>query len=154
VKTVPARAYSIAAVDRAAAVLGVLDGRPSRSLTEVARATGLSETTALRYLSSLAGNGLVERDELSGHYRLGLRLFGRGFFLLSRFRSFLLLSRLAVVLLGLGVVFLGLVLVGLLVLEALLLQRLLGLVLVGERRGVDLLIEVLAGQAGSACCAV
>jgi DNA-binding IclR family transcriptional regulator len=78
VKTVTARTYSIAAVDRAAAVLGVLDGRPSRSLTEVARATGLSEATALRYLSSLAGNGLVERDELSGHYRLGLRLFELG----------------------------------------------------------------------------
>lgn len=68
----------MAAVDRASAILGVFDGKPARSLAEVARATGLSEATALRYLASLARNGLVERDEVSGQYGLGLRLFQLG----------------------------------------------------------------------------
>src|SRR5262245_40993861 len=71
------RIYSVAAVDRVAAILGVFDGKPSWSLAEIARATGLSEPTALRYLSSLTKNGLVERDD-AGRYRLGLRLFRLG----------------------------------------------------------------------------
>jgi DNA-binding IclR family transcriptional regulator len=73
-----ARTYSVAAVDRAVSILGVFDSKSTCSLAEIARATALSEATALRYLSSLGRNGLVERDELSGQYRLGLRLFQLG----------------------------------------------------------------------------
>jgi IclR family transcriptional regulator, acetate operon repressor len=73
-----ARTYSVVAVDRAVSILGVFDGRPARSLAEIGRATALSEATVLRYLSSLGRHGLVERDEVSGQYRLGLRLFQLG----------------------------------------------------------------------------
>jgi IclR family acetate operon transcriptional repressor len=78
VKDGTTRTYSVAAVDRASAIIGVFDGKAEWSLAEIARATGLSEATALRYLASLVRNGLVEREELSGQYRLGLRLFQLG----------------------------------------------------------------------------
>jgi DNA-binding IclR family transcriptional regulator len=65
-------------VDRAVAVLEALEGHPGRSLAEVARATHLSDPTALRYLSSLQRHGLVERDTVMGRYSLGIRLFELG----------------------------------------------------------------------------
>ena len=70
--------YSVAAVDRAVAVIAAVDATRSGSLAEVARATGLSDATALRYLASLARNDLVEREAETGRYRLGIRLFQLG----------------------------------------------------------------------------
>ncbi|MDH2443335.1 IclR family transcriptional regulator [Amnibacterium sp. CER49] len=70
--------YNLESVTRTVAVLKALEASRNSSLDRVARATGLSESTALRYLSSLATHDLVERDPVTGLYRLGLSLFTLG----------------------------------------------------------------------------
>lgn len=59
-------------------VLDALEGAHDQSLDQVARAAGLSESTALRYLMSLAKHDFVERNATTGSFRLGLRLFRLG----------------------------------------------------------------------------
>lgn len=66
--------YRLESVDRIAAVLSALEGDRSTAQAEVARIAGLTEATTLRYLTSLAAHGLVERDARTGQYRLGLQL--------------------------------------------------------------------------------
>lgn len=45
------------------------------SLTRIAAEAGLSDATALRYLSSLVEHGLLERNSATRHYRMGMRMF-------------------------------------------------------------------------------
>lgn len=52
-------------------IAGASDGR--KSLTQIANHLGVSKSTAHRYLTTLEGLGVVERDERET-YRLGLRL--------------------------------------------------------------------------------
>jgi DNA-binding IclR family transcriptional regulator len=70
--------YNLESVARTVAVLRALEGSTGRSLDQVAQSAQLSESTTLRYLSSLANHDLVERDGVSGVYRLGLSLFRLG----------------------------------------------------------------------------
>lgn len=70
--------YSMAAIDRAVAVLETFRDGGSLTQAEIARAAALSEATAFRYLTTLTHHGLVERDTASGRYTLGLRLFQLG----------------------------------------------------------------------------
>jgi DNA-binding IclR family transcriptional regulator len=59
-------------VERAAAVLrAFLSGRPELRVSDVAKATGLGTSTASRLLATLESLEFVERDEVSGLYRLG-----------------------------------------------------------------------------------
>ncbi|GAA2380307.1 IclR family transcriptional regulator [Nonomuraea africana] len=59
-------------VERAISVLRVfLSGRPELRVSDVAKATGLGTSTASRLLATLETLEFVERDELSGLYRLG-----------------------------------------------------------------------------------
>src|SRR5688572_32210720 len=60
------------------AVLTTLETAHDQSLEQVARHSGLSESTALRYLMSLAKHDFVERNARTGSFRLGLRLFRLG----------------------------------------------------------------------------
>lgn len=72
---------AVRSVDRAAALLlalGELAGEAG--VTELARRLGLHKSTASRLLTTLERRGLVEQDEETGKYRLGLaviRLAGR-----------------------------------------------------------------------------
>jgi DNA-binding IclR family transcriptional regulator len=70
--------YSLESIDRMIAVLNALESAHDQSLEQVARGAGLSESTALRYLMSLAKHDFVERNARSGSFRLGLRLFRLG----------------------------------------------------------------------------
>jgi DNA-binding IclR family transcriptional regulator len=73
-----ARTFSLASIERAMAILGAFDDRPELPLADLARSAHLSEATALRYATSLATHGFLERDPATGRYRLGVRLFELG----------------------------------------------------------------------------
>jgi len=64
---------AVRSVDRAAALLLALGDFPSEAgVTELARTLGLHKSTASRLLATLERRGLVEQDEESGKYRLGV----------------------------------------------------------------------------------
>src|SRR3954466_12795073 len=64
---------AVRSVDRAAALLLALgDSHGEAGVTELARRLGLHKSTASRLLATLEKRGLVEQDEESGRYRLGL----------------------------------------------------------------------------------
>jgi DNA-binding IclR family transcriptional regulator len=63
----------VRSVDRAASLLLALGECPGEAgVTELARRLGLHKSTASRLLATLQRRGLVEQDEESGKYRLGL----------------------------------------------------------------------------------
>ncbi len=64
---------AVRSVDRAAALLLALGECPGEAgVTELARRLGFHKSTASRLLATLQRRGLVEQDEESGKYRLGL----------------------------------------------------------------------------------
>src|SRR5688572_8611384 len=64
---------AVRSVDRAAALLLALGESPGEAgVTELARRLGLHKSTASRLLATLQRRGLVEQDDESGKYRLGL----------------------------------------------------------------------------------
>jgi IclR family transcriptional regulator, acetate operon repressor len=64
---------AVRSVDRAAALLLELgDCQGEAGVTELARRLGLHKSTASRLLATLERRGLVEQDDESGKYRLGL----------------------------------------------------------------------------------
>ena len=64
---------AVRSVDRAAALLLALgESSGEAGVTELARRLGLHKSTASRLLATLQKRGLVEQDEESGKYRLGL----------------------------------------------------------------------------------
>jgi DNA-binding IclR family transcriptional regulator len=64
---------AVRSVDRAAALLLALGQCPAEAgVSELARRLGLHKSTASRLLATLERRGLVEQDEGSGKYRLGL----------------------------------------------------------------------------------
>ena len=64
---------AVRSVDRAAALLLALgDAQGEAGVTELARRLGLHKSTASRLLATLQKRGLVQQDEETGKYRLGL----------------------------------------------------------------------------------
>lgn len=64
---------AVRSVDRAASLLLALGDSPaSAGVTELARRLGLHKSTASRLLATLEKRGLVEQDDETGKYRLGL----------------------------------------------------------------------------------
>jgi DNA-binding IclR family transcriptional regulator len=64
---------AVRSVDRAAALLLALgECQGEAGVTELARRLGLHKSTASRLLATLQKRGLVEQDDESGKYRLGL----------------------------------------------------------------------------------
>lgn len=64
---------AVRSVDRAAALLLALgESQGEVGVTELARRLGLHKSTASRLLATLEKRGLVEQDDESGKYRLGL----------------------------------------------------------------------------------
>jgi IclR family acetate operon transcriptional repressor len=63
----------VRAVQRTISLLEALSASGTgASLGSLSLAAGLSQATTLRYLSTLVGTGVVERDAVNGSYRLGL----------------------------------------------------------------------------------
>jgi IclR family transcriptional regulator, acetate operon repressor len=66
---------AVRSVDRAAALLIALgDVAGDAGVTELARRLGLHKSTASRLLATLERRGLVEQDDETGRYRLGLAI--------------------------------------------------------------------------------
>lgn len=70
--------YSLDSVDRMATVLRAVAEAAEQPLDRIARQAGLNDSTALRYLLSLTKHGLVDRNDETGLFRLGLELFRLG----------------------------------------------------------------------------
>ncbi|HEV3188346.1 MAG TPA: IclR family transcriptional regulator [Acidimicrobiales bacterium] len=68
---------SIRAVSRVVSILELFQENQELTMSEVARATGLSESTVFRYLGALTGLGWLVAEQ-SGSYRLGIRVFQLG----------------------------------------------------------------------------
>ncbi len=70
---------AVRSVDRAAALLLALgESQGEAGVTELARRLGLHKSTASRLLATLQKRGLVEQDDDSGKYRLGLAVVRLG----------------------------------------------------------------------------
>jgi DNA-binding IclR family transcriptional regulator len=71
--------YQVRALERALQLLGAFSlERPELSLSELAIATDLAPSTALRLLAILARYGYVERSPDTERFRIGVGLFERG----------------------------------------------------------------------------
>ena len=69
----------VRSVDRAASLLIALGEMPGEAgVTELARVLGLHKSTASRLLATLQRHGLVDRNDESGKYRLGLAVVRLG----------------------------------------------------------------------------
>jgi IclR family acetate operon transcriptional repressor len=75
---------SLESIDRMMTVVGALERAHDQPLEAIAREAGLSESTALRYLLSLSKHDLIERNEVTGNFRLGLKLFRLGALAIDR----------------------------------------------------------------------
>lgn len=72
VKTQNSKRYNIRVLDRAVSVLKTLsDGKP-RTLTELSRELEINSSTTFRLLAALRSHNLVQLEDTTGHYRLGL----------------------------------------------------------------------------------
>ena len=70
---------AVRSVDRAASLLIALgETQGEAGVTELARRLGLHKSTASRLLATLQKRGLVEQDDDSGKYRLGLAVVRLG----------------------------------------------------------------------------
>jgi IclR family acetate operon transcriptional repressor len=75
----------VAAVERALLVLEILADAPEPlGVNDIARRLEVSPSSASRLLGTLAGHGLVEKVEVTGRYRLGVRLLQLGTHVLQR----------------------------------------------------------------------
>lgn len=72
--------YHIEALERGLRVLEVFSNEsPTRSMTEIAEAVGLSKSTAFRFTHTLEQLGYLERDPDTKRYRPGLKVLRLGF---------------------------------------------------------------------------
>lgn len=71
--------YRIQAIERAVSILNAFTvDEPELGVTELAEKVGLHKLTVHRFMVNLDAAGLVERNQRSGRYRLGLHIFELG----------------------------------------------------------------------------
>jgi Transcriptional regulator len=71
--------YRIQAIERAVAILNAFTvDDPELGVTELAEKVGLHKSTVHRFMVNLDAAGLVERNQRTGRYRLGLHIFELG----------------------------------------------------------------------------
>ncbi len=71
-------AKSIQSIDRAVQILKCFEGTEELGVTEISKMTGLHKSTAFGLIYTLEANGLLEKNEDTGKYRLGIELFRMG----------------------------------------------------------------------------
>jgi IclR family acetate operon transcriptional repressor len=71
-QTQKANRYNVRVLDRAIRILYTLSDGAPRTLTQLSQAIGLSSSTTFRLLATLSFHDLVQRNEESGSYTLGL----------------------------------------------------------------------------------
>jgi DNA-binding IclR family transcriptional regulator len=78
---------SVQSVERAMAILASLAhaDRDGRRLIDIAADTDLRKATAHRILNTMAQDGLVAQDEVTGRFHLGFGLFALGFTAVNRY---------------------------------------------------------------------
>jgi IclR family acetate operon transcriptional repressor len=64
--------YNIRVVDRAVSVLTALSDGTPRTLTELSKELGINSSTTFRLLATLRSHNLVQMENSTGNYRLGL----------------------------------------------------------------------------------
>jgi len=78
--------YRVQVLDRAISILNLLaETNQGVGLGDIAHAIGVPKSTAHRILMNLESERMVDRDPVSGRYRLGLRLFELGSLAVARF---------------------------------------------------------------------
>jgi DNA-binding IclR family transcriptional regulator len=71
--------YRIQAIERAVAILNAFTvDDPELGVTDLSEKVGLHKSTVHRFMVNLDAAGLVERNQRTGRYRLGLRIFELG----------------------------------------------------------------------------
>jgi IclR family transcriptional regulator, KDG regulon repressor len=74
----------IQAVERALSILDLFSEQQTElKITEISRRTGLHKSTLHSLLKTMQIHGYVEQSEPNGPYRLGMKLFERGFLVLK-----------------------------------------------------------------------
>ena len=68
----------IQSVNRAIQILLCFENNEELGVTEISKIIGLHKSTAFGLISTLEANKLIEKNELTGKYRLGLELFRLG----------------------------------------------------------------------------
>ncbi|MFN8483423.1 MAG: IclR family transcriptional regulator [Anaerolineae bacterium] len=77
--------YNVRAIERALQILECFDdAQPTRSVTQIAEATGLHKATAFRIITTLANHGYLERVAGGQDYRLGMQLAALGLQMIRR----------------------------------------------------------------------
>lgn len=68
----------IQSVERAVRILQCFEDQEQLGITQIAKKTGLTKSTAFGLVSTLVETGLLEQDGATSQYRLGLELFRLG----------------------------------------------------------------------------
>ena len=68
----------IQSVDRAIQIIRCFEDNEELGVTEISRMIGLHKSTAFGLISTLEANKLLEKNDNTGKYRLGLELFRLG----------------------------------------------------------------------------
>jgi len=68
----------IQSVSRAIQIIRCFEKNEELGVTEISKMAGLHKSTAFGLISTLEANKLIEKNELTGKYRLGLELFRLG----------------------------------------------------------------------------
>jgi DNA-binding IclR family transcriptional regulator len=77
--------YIVPAVDRAARILSLLKGHAhGMTITEVTEATGWHKSSVHKLLVTLTHHGLLDRNQITKRYSLGIRLVEYGQFVLGK----------------------------------------------------------------------
>lgn len=68
----------IQSVDRAIKILNCFENNEELGVTEISKLVGLHKSTTFGLISTLYANGILEKNDNSGKYKLGLKLFRLG----------------------------------------------------------------------------